>query len=253
MAQADPELFTGQDEDQTLTLADEFLVFAHHSEHGVVFLAHVPQLKRYRDDVRERLLQEAWDAAFHATRRIHDDGPINLGVGLRGTVSYGAIATAVSDQRPAMEFDESLEPSSLYPFFAARAVTTEPAKKEAKPFVLPVEPSSTPALTWEVLHATGVPESYATTQLQSSEGDFDRCVAAGVDALEIGQRFDVRLHLDKKGRVNKLAKYAGQEAPDPIHDCLSEASKRWEIPASTLAKKGGIVVITFRWALPASP
>ncbi len=116
----------GADESTRVSLTrGEFLTHCQVGPRGVCFLVHVPQLKRYKGDVREELLSLAWLAANAAARDLPGKGDRELAVALRGAVMYGATATGrLGAQEPtSRELASSVSESPLYPFFAPAAAT----------------------------------------------------------------------------------------------------------------------------------
>lgn len=123
--------FTGAEAEQeraSLTRG-RFLVHCQLAGDEACFLVHVPQLKNYRGDVREALLDLAWNAGREATRQA---GVRRLGVGLRGAVLYGAIAVGQASQaRPELfECAGSVGTEPLEAFFADKS-TVSPAATPA--------------------------------------------------------------------------------------------------------------------------
>lgn len=108
-----------------------FLVHCQLANDEACFLVHVPQLKNYKGDVREALLDLAWNAGREATRQA---GVRRLGVGLRGAVLYGAIAVGQASQaRPELfECAGSIGTEPLEAFFADKG-TVSPAATPAAP------------------------------------------------------------------------------------------------------------------------
>lgn len=125
--------FTGAEEEQERTslTRGRFLVHCQLAGDEACFLVHVPQLKNYKGDVRETLLDMAWNAGREATR---EAGVRRLGVGLRGAVLYGAIAVGEASQsRPELfECAGSVGTEPLEAFFADKG-TVSPAATPAAP------------------------------------------------------------------------------------------------------------------------
>lgn len=87
----DKMMFSGH-KDRAISLTDEnFLTYVHSGTNGTVFLIHVPQFKRYKDDVRAMLTDMCWAGAQLVCEQ-HGHKGVKLCVALRGSVFYGAIA-----------------------------------------------------------------------------------------------------------------------------------------------------------------
>ena len=120
--------FTGGDKNRKMSLTgDTFLVYCQQVDDGVCFLVHVPQLKNYKDDVREMLTELAWTTAKMVTGDLHKEKPVKLAVGLRGAMLYGAIATGASNGDPKIETGLSVSKASLIPFFTPKTAAGSPA------------------------------------------------------------------------------------------------------------------------------
>ena len=110
--------FTGGKKNRAVSLTgDEFLVHCQHSTHGVAFLVHVPQLKRYKDDVRTELARLAWASAELATQDLAEEEPLSLGVGLRGAVFYGAVITGSHGEDPTIDHAGVTSTDPLFVFY----------------------------------------------------------------------------------------------------------------------------------------
>lgn len=120
----------GKDESRRVSLSGgEFLTFCQVQPDGVAFLVHVPQLKAYKGEVREALLDLAWQTAREVTADLRRTADRKLAVGLRGAVLYGALASGQgADERPAIFRQASSVPTEeLVGFFAPAATTAAAA------------------------------------------------------------------------------------------------------------------------------
>lgn len=136
--------FTGGKENRAVSLTgDEFLVHCQHSTHGIAFLVHVPQLKRYKDDVRTELARLAWASAELATQDLAEEDPLPLGVGLRGAVFYGAVITGTHGEEPTIDHAGVTSTDPLFVFYdkpdAAEAPMTAEHVETVKTLVTSAE------------------------------------------------------------------------------------------------------------------
>lgn len=68
---------------------------------GACFLVHLPRLKDYSTRAKEALLKIAWLAARSEAKKAYPGRDVALGVGLRGAVFFGAVATGTTaDKEP---------------------------------------------------------------------------------------------------------------------------------------------------------
>ncbi|MCA9661307.1 MAG: hypothetical protein KC486_23410 [Myxococcales bacterium] len=243
MTALDRQLFTGQDEDRTVTLAEEFMVYAHHGREGVAFLINVPQFKRYKDDVRRTLVDAAWAAAKAATVDLQEQGPVELGVGLRGNLVFGAVAVGDSRGAPSVEIGAALEPASLYPLFvgappasaevmpgASKAEGAAEAPGEAEAQERAPEERAPPKLEVEVLSFPDLAASLVERGIRDHDEGLQTCA----EGLDEGARFDFLLSLKGDGKVKSVKPAAGHEPPEALRACLSEQAKAWVFPKKEL-------------------
>ncbi|MDA3963037.1 MAG: hypothetical protein PF961_19810 [Planctomycetota bacterium] len=114
----DKVLFTGQKE-RSFSLTDEnFLTYVQNGKNGVLFLVHVPQFKRYKNDVREALAKMCWIGA-QSSCESNAIQPENLCIALRGSVFFGAIAEGRFDSsEPSIEEAAVIGDGRLHKYFA---------------------------------------------------------------------------------------------------------------------------------------
>lgn len=121
----------GKDEGRRPSLSGgNFITYCQLTDEGACFLVHVPQLKNYKREVRDALIDLAWQSARSVTdgRRSGDA----LAVGLRGAVLYGGLAAGRADaERPAtLANAAAVDTTPLHAFFAAPRGTATPAITE---------------------------------------------------------------------------------------------------------------------------
>jgi hypothetical protein len=136
--------FTSQRKDEAISLTQgHVLTYVEMRADTVCFLAHVPELRAYRGDVRGTLLDLAWNTARESTRRARTDRDVKLAVALRGMMLYGAIAIGpASGEKPQMrDFEGSPLTDPLNAFF------TGPPYVAPSPTPSPLAP--TPSATAE--------------------------------------------------------------------------------------------------------
>jgi len=118
MKAAERVAFTGKD-DKAVSLSEgRFLTHVELRQDGVCFLVHVPQLRNYDGEVRRALLDIAWMAAKEATRDVRRDRDLQLAVGLRGALAYGAVAIGMGEGKPTQELASVVSTTPLHAFFA---------------------------------------------------------------------------------------------------------------------------------------
>lgn len=120
----------GKDEKSRISLTGgNFITWCERRDDRVCFLVHVPQLKNYKGDVRDALVDLAWQAA----REVAPPEAKQIAIGLRGAVLYGAVAIGErGSEHPALcEVSGSVATDPLLPFFAPASATTAAAVTEA--------------------------------------------------------------------------------------------------------------------------
>ena len=107
--------FTGGGQGIVSMTDGEFLVYCQmNEEESVAFLVHVPQLRQYKDEVRDTLSDLCWKAASTLVKSSGVPEDIELAVALRGTLLYGPIMIDRLQNETTAD-DRSEE--SLYRFF----------------------------------------------------------------------------------------------------------------------------------------
>lgn len=96
---------------------DKLRVFCQVRDDGVCFLVHVPALHRFEGAQRGALLRVAWEAVGAVTKELRRKKERRLGVGLRGSFAYGALAVGVGGEEPKMFQGTALDGEPLYGFF----------------------------------------------------------------------------------------------------------------------------------------
>ncbi|MCB9701285.1 MAG: hypothetical protein H6711_05295 [Myxococcales bacterium] len=235
----DRQLFAGQDEDKVMTRTESFMVYAQHGAEGVVFLIHVPQFKRYKDEVRETLVKAAWTAARGATADLRAKGPLRLGVGLRGSLLYGAVAVGDADGEPTIDIGGAVSTDALYPFFLGPtppeaevmpgAGEAAKAEEEAapEPEAAPEEPPPAPTLQVKTLFMKDLAASLVDRTIRANDEGLQACAAG----LEAGVHYDYLLAMKGNGKVTSLKPAADRDpAPEALTKCLAELAKSWTFP-----------------------
>lgn len=242
MTALDRELFAGHDKDRVFTRTDEFMVHCQHGAEGVAFLIHVPQFKRYRDEVRETLVNAAWAAARTATRDLEEGAPLKLGVGLRGGLLFGATAVGVTGSEPTITLGTTVAVEPLYPYFigppppqAEAAPALEDAVEATPPKEAPPEPPppppEPPKLQVRTLFMELLATSIVDTEIRAHDDDLQAC-AAGLNA---GDRYTYNIKLGGDGKVKKLVGAADRDPPpEALTTCLNKAAKQWRFPKKQL-------------------
>ena len=69
-----------------------FLTYCERRADSVLFLVHVPELRRFTKDARDALLDISWMCARQATEELRSERDLRLGVGLKGALLYGGLA-----------------------------------------------------------------------------------------------------------------------------------------------------------------
>ena len=112
------ELFTGGKKNRIISLTgEEFLTFCKSDDRFVVFLVHVPQLKRYKGEVRDALLELAWVVANNATSGHPAGDNLEIAIGLRGSFFYGGSAIGTKGGEPEYENAATIDKEIFYKYF----------------------------------------------------------------------------------------------------------------------------------------
>jgi len=110
-------LFTGGSKFTPAT-GGHFLTYCRVTPTELVFLCQVPDLRGYRDDVRDALAKVAWVAAQNVATAHKMDHEVSVVVGLRGFGSYGPIWEGkVGGDDATVKSDGLFEIKKLYPYF----------------------------------------------------------------------------------------------------------------------------------------
>lgn len=232
LTELDRKLFTGHDKHKSMTFTDVFMVYCQHSVEGVAFLIHVPQFKRYQDEVRDTLLDAAWAAASVATEDLQRKAPLRIGVGLRGMVNYGAVMIGPAGGEKTFEIGESVSTEPLYPFFAAPAPEVKqapaPVKEEPPPPPPPPPPATMKARTDYVSHLAA---SLVDAEILAHDADLQGCAKH----LPEGSQFDYVVEIKADGKVKSVKpRAANREPPVLFTGCLTAAAKTWVFPNKQL-------------------
>ncbi|MBA2482754.1 MAG: hypothetical protein H0V44_18985 [Planctomycetes bacterium] len=131
--------FTGGKASALSTSKGEVLVHCELSEGGCALIAHIPELRQYRSDVRDALATYAWAAAQQLVRSRSSASEFRLAVGLRGAALYGPVLVGRPVGPPASSDSGTSELEKLYLFFvpaprassATRAVIPAPTTTSA--------------------------------------------------------------------------------------------------------------------------
>jgi hypothetical protein len=110
--------FTGARKDGPSLSEGNFLTYCEVRDERICFLVHVPELRRYKGDVRDSLLKIAWMTAQTVTEERRKGHDLKLAVGLRGAFSYGAVAAGMGEGEPRRAMAEVLDEKPLFEFFA---------------------------------------------------------------------------------------------------------------------------------------
>ena len=120
-----------------------FLTYCQLSADRVCFLVHVPELKNFTAEARAHLLDVAWICARTAASDLRQSKDCTLGVGLRGAVLYGGVATGPDNGTAVKDSDSVADVARLYPFFTASAGPVEATAAEAPTPEAPSRPRAT--------------------------------------------------------------------------------------------------------------
>ncbi len=113
--------FTGGKENRRFSLTGEdFLTYCRINDSSVVFLVHVPQLKRYKGEVRDSLLEIAWLIADQITEGHPQADDLEIAVGLKGTAVFGGSAVGKRGGEPQYENAFIIDETVFFKFFAAQ-------------------------------------------------------------------------------------------------------------------------------------
>jgi hypothetical protein len=100
----------------------EFLTYCHLTEDGVLFLVHVPELRKFTEDAQKSLLELSWVTARSTTKEFRGKRNVKLGVGLRGALLFGGLAIGSGSSQTPEQQDTSaaVDVSAFYPFFVGQ-------------------------------------------------------------------------------------------------------------------------------------
>lgn len=123
--------FTGGKKDRKVSLTKgEFLTYCNIANDAVVFLAHVPQFKRYKGDVRDALLELSWAVAKATVKDAMKTKNPTIVIGLKGSTFYGATAIGKLEGEPKYENAFSVDESIFHEYFKPVSPKKEDAGDE---------------------------------------------------------------------------------------------------------------------------
>lgn len=123
-------LFTAGSKKPLLTKGD-FLTYCHQGKDTVVFLCHVPDLRKYADaDTKNTLAELAWAMACSIAPDLGLENPTVV-VGLRGATTYGFILHGQASDKSPLRENADQRPDLLFRIFAETAAPAAPATPES--------------------------------------------------------------------------------------------------------------------------
>ena len=113
------EFFTGGKKNRIISLTKEkFLTYCKINNDSILFLVHVPQFKRYKDEVRDTLNQLSWHVANEVTKDIKTDTQnLELAIGLRGSLAYGGSSKGIRHQEAKFENSFIIDENQFFKYF----------------------------------------------------------------------------------------------------------------------------------------
>lgn len=111
--------FSGGKEERAISLTKgKFLTACQLNSKSILLLVHVPQFKRYKGDVRDSLLELSWLQASKVIEAIPHHKEMEIAIGLRGAVLYGASIVGKYGEEPWLENDFSIGTDQFNKYFA---------------------------------------------------------------------------------------------------------------------------------------
>jgi len=136
MGVADKAAFKGHKKRLVSLTGEKFVTYCHQNGDKVAFLVHVPQLKNYKGEVRDSLIELCW---LVANQIVEDQGGgqfKQVGVGLRGSLMYGGLAIGpLGSEDPKTENAGAVDDDKLYPFFVSAETSEQKETKVKKELV----------------------------------------------------------------------------------------------------------------------
>jgi hypothetical protein len=127
------EAFTGGKRGAISLTDGNVLTYCHLTPTSCVFLVHVPELRQYKNDVRDMLAAFAWAAGQQVLEQSGTKGPLTVGVGLRGAMLYGPVMIGqLGSEVPSTNVSGKEE--LLFPMFVsspADTATSQPTTSES--------------------------------------------------------------------------------------------------------------------------
>ncbi|QJE94698.1 hypothetical protein [Luteolibacter luteus] len=119
-------IFTGGSEKPFLTKG-EFLTYCHLGKDTVLYLCHVPDLRKYADDkTKEALVSTAWTLARLSAADLGIGEDPKVVVGLRGAVDYGFILHGQASTETPLRSTTFRRPDIFFRIFAETTSGTTP-------------------------------------------------------------------------------------------------------------------------------
>jgi hypothetical protein len=125
--------FTNSDSYAVSLTDGDFLTYCHLDPNNCVFLVHVPQLGKLEPDAKKSIEDLAWMNAQAILRTNSAHPPTNLGVGIKGVLSYDSIMIGNYVSEPThspggdgLKIRSRFQGYLLYPFFASEDSTNVP-------------------------------------------------------------------------------------------------------------------------------
>lgn len=133
MGVADKAAFKGHKKRLVSLTGEKFVTYCHQNGDKIAFLVHVPQLKNYKGDVRDSLIELCWLVANQIVEDQGDGQFKQVGVGLRGSLMYGGLAIGpLGSEDPKTENAAAVDDDKLFPFFVSAGSGENKAKSETK-------------------------------------------------------------------------------------------------------------------------
>lgn len=120
--------FTGGGKGGPSLSEGKFLTYCEVRTDRICFLVHVPELRNYKGEVRDMLLKLSWLTAQQVTKERRKDHDVKVAIGLRGALSYGAVAVGMGEAEPQKTLAEVLDEKPLFEFFADAQPPAPPAR-----------------------------------------------------------------------------------------------------------------------------
>lgn len=152
-----------------------FITYCQLGQKSVLFLVHVPELRRFTSSARESLLDVAWMVGQETTSELRKEGKLQLGIGLRGALLFGAlgIGPATADKPATRQTGGARIDHTRFHWFFEEPTRNASASTPASTPATTAKAAPTQATPWGATMAVPTPDA-SRLELRSASSSIAR-------------------------------------------------------------------------------